>query len=260
MNRIPFSTAPILAGLVLLVLSGFGPVPVRAQSAQRTGGVGGVQLAAQITASLPDTIPLFPLPDIALFPGVRQPLHIFEPRYRAMVADALAGDRVIGMVMLRPGYEDDYLGNPPTHAVGGAGVIESVEALPDGRYNIVLQGVARFTIESEDTDGPYRLAHVEGIPERLSDEDRVRLSRQRSRLVELLRSIAPDLQLPSTLSDEDFVNSLCQFLPFEPADRQALLEAEDALVRAAALMELLGTTRQAHSDGPSLRRRLGQAR
>ena len=80
---------------------------------------------------LPPTIPILPLPDAMLFPNVSRPLHIFEPRYRAMVADALKGDRIIGMVTLRPGYEADYEGRPPIYPIGCAGVIADVGELPD---------------------------------------------------------------------------------------------------------------------------------
>ncbi len=89
---------------------------------------------------LPPTIPLFPLPNVVLFPNVYLPLHIFEPRYREMVSDALDGDRIIGMVLLRPGWEGDYEGRPAVYPVGCAGLISHAERLSDGRYNIVLQG------------------------------------------------------------------------------------------------------------------------
>ena len=87
-----------------------------------------------------------------LFPNVFLPLHIFEPRYREMVADALASDRMIGMVLLRPGWERDYEGRPPVYPIGCSGVITHVERLADGRYNIVLRGVERFRIVEEDHD------------------------------------------------------------------------------------------------------------
>src|SRR4051794_30821611 len=99
---------------------------------------------------LPPTIPIFPLPNVVLFPNVFLPLHIFEPRYRAMVADALAGDRIIGMTLLQPGFEGDYEGRPPVYAIGCAGLITHSEVLPDGRYNIVLRGLERFRIVDED--------------------------------------------------------------------------------------------------------------
>ena len=87
---------------------------------------------------LPPSIPLFPLPNVVLFPTVSLPLHIFEPRYRDMVADALDGDRIIGMALLRPGWEANYEGRPPIYPVGCAGLITHSERLPDGRYNIVF--------------------------------------------------------------------------------------------------------------------------
>ncbi|HEV8395427.1 MAG TPA: LON peptidase substrate-binding domain-containing protein, partial [Vicinamibacterales bacterium] len=99
---------------------------------------------------LPTTIPIFPLPNVVLFPNVFLPLHIFEPRYREMVADALASDRMIGMVLLRPGWERDYEGRPPVYPIGCSGVMTHAERLPDGRYNIVLRGVERFRLLEED--------------------------------------------------------------------------------------------------------------
>src|SRR5215212_6414723 len=101
------------------------------------------------------SLPLFPLPTVVLFPNVFLPLHIFEPRYRAMVSDALAGDRIIGMVLLKPGFESDYDGRPPIYQVGCAGVITHSEALPDGRFNIVLRGLEKFRITGEDRSKSY---------------------------------------------------------------------------------------------------------
>ena len=106
---------------------------------------------------LPPTIPIFPLPNVVLFPNVFLPLHIFEPRYRQMVEDALDGDRIIGMVLLRPGWEGDYEGRPPVYPIGCAGVITHAERLADGRYNIVLRGMEKFRIASED--GGPALSH-----------------------------------------------------------------------------------------------------
>ena len=104
----------------------------------------------RLPTMLPPTIPLFPLPNVVLFPNVFLPLHIFEQRYRAMVSDALAGDRIIGMVLLRPGWEQDYEGRPPIYPVGCAGLITHAERLSDGRFNIVLQGLEKFRVLDED--------------------------------------------------------------------------------------------------------------
>src|SRR5688572_10359904 len=99
---------------------------------------------------LPSTIPIFPLPNVVLFPNVFLPLHIFEPRYRQMVNDALAGERMIGMVLLQPGYEEDYERAPAIYQIGCAGLITHVERLSDGRFNIVLRGLERFRIIGEE--------------------------------------------------------------------------------------------------------------
>src|ERR1700704_1541542 len=140
-----------------------------------------------------DLLPLFPLPNVVLFPNVFLPLHIFEPRYREMVADALASDRMIGMVLLKPGWQHAYEGRPPVYPIGCSGVITHVERLEDGRYNIVLRGVERFRILEEDHGLPYRRASVEPLADRmLADEDRASLRRQRSRLEALMeRQIEP---------------------------------------------------------------------
>jgi len=190
--------------------------------------------------SLPETIPIFPLDDVMLFPNSHRPLHIFEPRYRAMVADALEGNRIIGMVLLVPGFEADYTGRPPVYPVGCAGVITNVEPLPDGRYNIVLRGLVKFRIRDEDQSRVYRLARVEAMPETADEEERAALGGQRDRLESLLISIAPGLgPLPEDLADEDLIDGLSQYLDIHPAERQDLLEREGSLSRAEALIELL---------------------
>jgi Lon protease-like protein len=197
--------------------------------------------------NLPPSIPIFPLPDIALFPKVARPLHIFEPRYRAMVADALKGDRIIGMVALRPGYEGDYEGQPPIYAIGCAGLITDVEELPDGRFNIMLRGLGKFRVVSEDRSRPYRLADVEAIPEPLGDNDRAPLRAARRQLETLLASISPGSgPPPPEMPDDEVVNTLALHLDLDSADRQQLLELDGALLRARALIDLLGgVSRQA---------------
>ena len=191
--------------------------------------------------TLPQEIPLFPLPEVVLFPGVPRPLLVYEPRYREMVADALKGTRVIGMVLLRPGYEKDYEGRPPIYDIGCAGVIEDYEQLADGRYAILLRGLTTFRILSEDQRKPYRLARVEAVPELLKDEDRGPLSTQRERLAQLLYTVLPlGVEPPDpALDDAEFVNVTAQALRMPEADRQGLLERNSALSRARALVERL---------------------
>src|SRR6188768_936195 len=116
-------------------------------------------------ASPASLLPLFPLPNVVLFPGVFLPLHIFEPRYREMVADALMGDRLIGMVLLKPGWESDYQGQPPVFPIGCSGVITHVDRLEDGRYNIVLRGLERFRILEENGERMYRRATTQALSE-----------------------------------------------------------------------------------------------
>src|SRR5216117_2533950 len=130
-----------------------------------------------------ELLPIFPLPNVVLFPNVFLPLHIFEPRYREMVADALAGDRMIGMVLLRPGWENEYDAKPPVYPIGCTGVMTHVDRLPDGRYNIVLRGVERFRILTEDHARTYRRATVDAlIEDAVSNEDRADVRRQRAKL------------------------------------------------------------------------------
>jgi len=190
-----------------------------------------------------DLIPIFPLPNVVLFPNVFLPLHIFEPRYREMVADALATDRMIGMVLLRPGWERDYEGRPPIYPVGCSGVITHAERLADGRYNIVLRGVERFRILQEDSSRSYRRAIVEAVAESdVTPADRFEIRRCRAKLEMMLNRVvekAGDSRMPAAMSDEDLVNALAQHLDFEPLEKQALLERPGLRSRAASLVELL---------------------
>src|SRR5688500_15575909 len=156
---------------------------------------------------LPPTIPFFPLPNVVLFPHVFLPLHIFEPRYRDMVADALGGDRLIGMVLLRPGWEADYEGRPPVYAIGCAGLVTHAEPLADGRYNIVLRGLEKFRILEEDDSRGYRVATVETLMEEMSDQDRSAIRLERRRLETLLvpqpEGRQADAKVPPSMPDED---------------------------------------------------------
>jgi Lon protease-like protein len=192
---------------------------------------------------LPPTIPIFPLPNVVLFPNVFLPLHIFEPRYRAMVTDALSGDRIIGMVLLQPGYEADYEGRPAVFRVGCAGVITHAEPIDNGRFNIVLRGLEKFSIDGEDNSRLYRLAHVQSLPELVSEEERIELGRHRNRLQALLavamERAGSEPRFPPAVADEDLVNALAQYIELDPLERQALLERAGVVARCRALIELL---------------------
>ena len=192
---------------------------------------------------LPPTIPIFPLPNVVLFPNVFLPLHIFEARYREMVADALRGDRIIGMVLLQPGYEASYEGRPPIYPIGCAGLISHSEILDDGRHNIVLRGIEKFRVTGEERGESYRLARVEPMPEALAPADREAIRRDRLRLETLLavaiERTGADPKFPPAVPDEDLVNALSQYLQLEPLERQALLEREGLVARCRGLIELL---------------------
>jgi Lon protease-like protein len=186
-------------------------------------------------------LPLFPLPNVVLFPHVCLPLHIFEPRYRSMIADALAGDRLIGMVLLRPGWENEYDGRPTVYPVGCAGLITHAEPLGDGRYDIVLQGLEKFRIVSETEGRPYRRAAIESIPESDPHDERLRNARRRleSLVTPAVERAGGELRIPASIPDVELVNALAQYLPLEPVEKQALLEYPGTLARCEALTELL---------------------
>ena len=194
---------------------------------------------------LPFALPIFPLPTVVLFPNVFLPLHIFEPRYRQMVAESLAGDRIIGMVLLKPGHEGEYEGAPPVYATGCSGLITHAEQLEDGKYNLVLRGLEKFTIHSEE--GPaagrlYRSAVINPLDDSLRDGERDELRHERKRLQHLLTPLFHDTlsrYLPEAMPDEDLVNALAQYLEFEPVEKLALLERRGALARCRSMVELL---------------------
>lgn len=194
---------------------------------------------------LPPTLPIFPLPNVVLFPNVFLPLHIFETRYRQMVNEALAGERMIGMVLLQPGYEADYEGTPPIYDVGCAGLITHVERLADGRFNIVLRGLERFRIVGEEPPTsmvPYRRAMVAPLAD-TSGADRAHLKDARQRLEAMLAPLFSGTLaargLPQQMPDDELINALAQYLELEPIEKQALLERDGALARCQSLVELL---------------------
>ena len=198
-------------------------------------------------------IPVFPLPDVVLFPGVFLPLHIFELRYREMVKDTLAGDRLIGISLLRPGWDHDIAGRPAIYPVGCVGLISHIEELSDGRYNLVLRGVEKFrVVREEEVTRAYRRASVDYFEERMTAADREAVRRQRHHLERLLSTVtdAPDQAFPANLSDEEVINALAQYLDLEPIERQALLEQDGVVRRCGALIELLEMKQMSGNHAP----------
>jgi hypothetical protein len=198
------------------------------------------------------SIPVFPLQNIVLFPGVQAPLHIFEPRYRAMTADALAGGRVIGMVAVGPEHAAQMEGDPPLCRYGCAGSILGAETLPDGRYNIVLAGTHRFRIEREEARPPdrlYRVAEVTLLADVLEPADAPQLRDARHEVItlfsDLVRITNPDRAgeihegLFASVDDAVFTNTFCQLLELEPVEKQGLLETDRVADRCGQLATLL---------------------
>jgi Lon protease-like protein len=191
-------------------------------------------------SSIPAVIPLFPLPDVVLFPQVSLPLHIFEPRYRKMVADALAGERVIGMNLLRAGWESDYHGRPPLYEIGCAGRIEQHESLPDGRSNLVLRGLTRFRVVEEHAGEPYRMATVAPLADEPGESAALEAARR-----DLMAAIgrADDgprsLVIKPDVPHDVFVNALSQSLALSGVERQSLLDCDGVLERYRRLISIL---------------------
>ena len=187
---------------------------------------------------------LFPLPNVVLFPNVFLPLHIFETRYRAMVKDALAADGIIGIVLLRAIPDPCVNEMPPIYRVGCSGLITHTEQLADGRYNIILRGLEKFRVMSEDSADdtcPYRRACTEPIAESVDPTDA--LEPWRERLEQLLdgrlAALAAESRIPDGIADGDLVNALSQYLVLEPIEKQALLEEDGLVARCQTLVELL---------------------
>jgi len=201
-------------------------------------------------------VPLFPLPGVTFFPETVLPLHIFEPRYRQMVADCLAGDRWLAVGMLRPGWEKDYQGRPPVHAIAGAGEIIQAESLADGRYNLLLDGRWRVRILVEDPPGEraYRLVRAERLADRgPSPDDRTfpeRLQELRTahaRLLVALGQSHPDVVGRLTVAGAApgaVIDRIVSAVVPDAEVRQRVLEAVDVSERLdlaiGALSELLG--------------------
>jgi hypothetical protein len=191
-------------------------------------------------------VPMFPLPDVTFFPHTLLPLHVFEARYRAMVMDALARDRRLCVVSLRPGYEAAYAGKPPVHAVGGLGEIVSWERLANGRYNMLLRGDARVRIERElPADTLYRVVSVRRLEDVGPAGDVApALARIRAAARALLEALGrPADLLDTALAEGQSSGAVADrvaaaALP-DAALRQALLETLDVDARVARVADTL---------------------
>ncbi len=213
------------------------------------------------------TLSIFPLTSVVLFPRLRIPLYIFEPRYREMIRDELSADRTIGMVAIPPTHAHEASGEPAVYPIGCAGHIDQSRRRDDGTFEIMLQATSRFRILEELRPRPdqlYRSARVEWLPEesiaRSTDDDDADLAMLRSEvqasMCQLLEQIAPDqvarLQADGVqqLDDHAYVNSLSVSLDFSTPERQHLLEANNLTERYESMVALV-QFRIAQAQGPT---------
>ncbi|MGC8499823.1 MAG: LON peptidase substrate-binding domain-containing protein [Leptospirales bacterium] len=193
---------------------------------------------------MPIEIPLFPLPNVVLFPKTLRPLHIFEPRYRKMIESALEGEHLVGMTLLKEGWEEQYDQTPPVEKRGTLGKIVQSNRLPDGRYYITLLGISTFDIEEETSNEEWRTALVSV----LRPESRWPLAQaDMDRIGSVVSEVLTQWDLTSELkwineSAKDPISLLqhwSAFLPFTATERQFLLEAPDIRTQAGRLYDLL---------------------
>jgi uncharacterized protein len=203
-------------------------------------------------------VPIFPLAGALLFPRSQLPLHIFEPRYRAMIRDALGSDRLIAMIQPREMDDQTSFAPPALFEIGCIGRISTCDELDDGRYNIVLEGLSRFRIAREaDVTTPYRQVDADrsGFEE---DLDTVLGLAQRAEVEREARAYADSLgylvdwDSVARLDDEMLVNGIAQIAPLDVGSKQALLEARDLAARADLLVQFMQFQRMAPggADGP----------
>jgi len=203
-----------------------------------------------------ELLPIIPLSNVVLFPRVKTPLHLFEPRYRQLARDVLQGERRIGMVVVRPEHVDEMPGDPPIYPVGCAGVITESHRLPDGRYNLVLLGEQRVRVVAEEPrveSRLYRVARVVRLEDSYPEAERARVARLRAAIAAdigvLIRRAQPDRshafdpQLFAGVDDETFVNAVANAFTFPAEEKQALLEAEGVPERYARLASSLSFQR-----------------
>jgi len=208
----------------------------------------------RLVLDAPRIVPVFPLADTVFFPRTSLPLHIFEPRYRAMVRDASAGDKLIA-IALADG--DEF------HSVGTVGQIRELRPLEDGRYDLRLEGLQRVELTELPSGASYRQVRADPRPESLSARDQAAIDDAKLELlavISVLRSASPsagqNVVLHQHLPLEVLVNAACAGLPIEARLRQELLEEDDLSTRRNRLTDYLSivldaVTRFASNAGPA---------
>ncbi len=205
---------------------------------------------------LPATLPIFPLTGVLLLPRGRLPLNIFEPRYLNMIADALGADRMFGMVQPAEAQAEETEGEPDVYPTGCAGRITHFEETDDGRYILSLKGVCRFAIAEEvPTTRGYRRCAIDWAPYRgdLTKEDGISIDRER--LVAAVRayfsakSLEANWEAIESAKNEYLVTSIAMLCPFDPSEKQALLEAPDLAARSGLLTTIVEMAALDQTDG-----------
>ncbi len=198
---------------------------------------------------------VFALPRVVLFPGAILPLHVFEPRYRALVRDALADDRHFAIGLLKPGFEASYEGNPEIYPIGCAGRIGEVAPLPDGRFLLTLVGTERVEFGEMTRGVPYRRHRVRYLPELAPDERSPEAREVLLRLVSAYQQILSAMAgstVPSPVATgmpfAETVNRVALGLEIDPSVKYRLLENGDLLARAERLATILEAALPEHLD------------
>ncbi|HPM24148.1 MAG TPA: LON peptidase substrate-binding domain-containing protein [Phycisphaerae bacterium] len=205
---------------------------------------------ADDSQAIPEIVPVFPLPEVVLFPHTILRLHIFEPRYRAMMKDALAGPRMISVALLRPGYEPlEFTRHAPIHKTIGVGQIYQSEQVANGNYNLLLRGVGRATIVEELTERDYRLARVTPV-QTYCHSSQTQVDQLREELFAAIRgnrALDPDVRrhwlrlAEADLDLDDVCDLIAAGLPVEAELRQCLLDEPEAAARTQMLIDHMRT-------------------
>lgn len=200
-------------------------------------------------------VPVFPLPDLVLFPGAVAPLHVFELRYRTMVRDALSGERLLALAVLKSGWRRDYHGSPAFHELGCLATFEEVEWLPNDCYDLRVRGLARVRLGAAAREFPYRAVRVETLDQAPLTEDDPLVLSERAGLVAAWSKVASQpleespLLPPGPPAYASLVSAACMALPARPEEKLAWLALESVLERGARVREWLERAARAGGVG-----------
>ncbi len=206
-------------------------------------------------------VPVFPLPDTVLFPGTQLPLHVFELRYRTMVREALSGERLIALALLKAGWEQDYHGSPEFHPLGCLARFEDVVWLPNDCYDLRVKGLVRVRFKSVVREFPYRSVRVEPLPQHPHAEDDPLVEMDRSDLATSFQRMleahgVPPASAPihSDMGYETLVNTICTTIDLRPVERLEMLALDSVIERGRRVRDLLERRlERAHPAPPPLR-------